>query len=279
MLLTRWHVHDLAGHVLSRMKNNPKADKWKYMIFPAIFEESEYTHPEDPRKPGDALWPTFQDEEYFEQTRASIPDYDWYSIYQQQPRLPGGNVIKRPWLQIIDKAAVPVDLTWVRFWDLAVTEKTKADHTSSGQMAIDENGNIYVRHFINEQQEWPVIRKMMIQQALSEQVAVGVETGSTQKGFFQDLLTIEELRDIPIYGYAPDKSKLLRAQPWIARAQAGKFHVVRGPGVDNYIDELIEFTGMGDEQDNQVDWTSGAYHMFAQDTEVEVDIIGDYEID
>ncbi len=112
MLLTRWHVHDLAGHVIESMKNNPKADKWKYLIFPAIFEESEYTHPEDPRKPGDALWPAFQDEEYFEQTRASIPDYDWYSIYQQQPRMPGGNVIKRPWLKIIDKTAVPVDLNW-----------------------------------------------------------------------------------------------------------------------------------------------------------------------
>ena len=279
MLTTRWHVHDLEGHCIRQMEDTEGGDYWKVISFPAIFEDGPYIHPDDPRKPGEALWPWKKSEKELEALRIEGGQYNWASMWQQTPTPAGGNVIKRPWLQIIERVDVPVDLTWVRFWDLAVTEKTKADHTSSGQMAIDENGNIYVRHFINEQQEWPVIRKMMIQQALSEQVAVGVETGSTQKGFFQDLLTIEELRDIPIYGYAPDKSKLLRAQPWIARAQAGKFHVVRGPGVDSYIDELIEFTGMGDEQDNQVDWTSGAYHMFAQDTEVEVDIIGDYEID
>jgi predicted phage terminase large subunit-like protein len=279
MLLTRWHVDDLAGHVLRNMKDNPDADRWRYIIFPAIYEKGEYTHPDDPRAEGDALWPDFQDEKYFTQTRASIRDYDWYALYQQRPSRPGGNAIKRSWIQMIDANALPVDLVWVRFWDLAVTEKTKADWTASVQLAMDDYGRIYVRHIIHDQVEWPTAREMFVLQAVSDQVAVGIETSATQKGFFQDLLTEERLRDIPIYGYSPDKSKLVRAQPWIARAQAGKFFLVRGAGCDDYIDELVEFTGMDDTHDDLVDATSGAYHMIASDQEPEVIDIGDYEID
>jgi predicted phage terminase large subunit-like protein len=279
MLLTRWHVDDLAGKVLRKMKDDPEADKWRQIVFPAIYEESlkDVMHPEDPRSEGQALWPEFQDEKHFAATRATIGSYHWHSLYQQRPAPPGGSRIKRSWINIIEKNQVPMDLVWVRFWDLAITEKTRADYSASVQLAIDDMGNVYVRNFIRDQQEWPVIRKMIIQQAVSDGIPVGVETSAQQKGFYQDLLTIEELRDIPLYGYAPDKSKLVRAQPWIARAEAGKFFVVRGPGLDDYIDELIEFTGMDDTHDDQVDATSGAYWMLASDIDPEVIDIGDYE--
>ena len=280
MLLTRWHVDDLAGQVLKKMKDDPDADRWRQIIFPAICENAlrDVTHEEDPRKEGEALWPDFQNEKHFAATRASIGSYHWHSLYQQRPQPPGGSRIKRSWLQVIDRAAVPADMTWVRFWDLAVTEKTKADHTASGMMAIDQYRNIYVRDFIREQAEWPKVKRMFMQQAKTDQVPVGIETSGTQAGFFQDLLTEEELSAIPVYGYSPDKSKLVRAQPWIARAEAGKFFLVRGPGLDDYVDELIEFTGMDDTHDDQVDWTSGAYHMFAKDDEPDIEVIGEYEI-
>lgn len=278
MLMTRWHVDDLAGQVLRKAKDDPKADRWKHIIFPAIYEKSEFTHPNDPRAEGQALWPEFQNEQHFDATRATVGSYNWYGLYQQQPTPPGGNVIKRPWLQIIEPHQVPVDMEWVRFWDLAVSEKTKADYTASGQMAIDRDGRIYVRHFIHEQVEWPEAKRMIVQQSRSDGVPVGIESGGVQKAFFQSLLTDQDLRSVPLYGITPDKSKLLRAQPWIARAEAGKFFVVRGPGVDSYVDELVEFTGMDDTHDDQVDWTSGAYKMLCGDTEAVVEDLGDYEI-
>ena len=278
MLMTRWHIDYLAGQVLRKMHDDPQADRWKHIIFPAVYEKSEYTHPDDPRKEGEALWPEFQSEQHFTATRATIGAYNWYGLYQQQPTPPGGNDIKRPWLQIIRPTDVPVDLEWVRFWDLAVTEKTKADYTASGQMAVDQYGRVYVRHFIQEQVEWPVAKRMIVQQALSEQVPVGIETAATQKGFFQDLLADSEMREIALYGFTPDKSKLVRAQSWIARAEAGKFFIVDGPGADRYIDELIEFTGMDDTHDDQVDWTSGAYKMLCGEGEAVIEDLGDYAI-
>lgn len=278
MLLTRWHVDDLAGHVLKKMKDDPAAEKWKYIIFPAIYEKSEYIHPDDLRKEGEALWPAFQDKKYFDTTRATITSYNWYSLYQQQPMMPGGNVIKRHWLNRIRPDQLPYNLEWVRFWDLAVSEKQKADFTASGQMAVDIDGRIFVRGFVHEQVEWPQGKRMIVGTARSEMVPVGIETSAQQKGFFQDLLADPELRDIPLYGYSPDKSKLIRAQPWIARAEAGKFFIVDGPGADKYIDELIEFTGIDDTHDDQVDWTSGAWSMLAGDVEPELEVIGNYEV-
>ena len=43
--------------------------------------------------------------------------------------------------------------------------------------------------------------------------------------------------------------------------EAGKFFIVDGPGASVYIDELIDFTGLDDTHDDQVDWTSGAYML------------------
>jgi predicted phage terminase large subunit-like protein len=282
MLLTRWHVDDLAGHVLKKMKNDPKADKWKYIRFPAIYpddsESHEYLHPEDKRKPGEALWPYRQNEKQYIATKASNVSYNWYSMYQQLPTMPGGNVIKRHWLNRIRPDQLPYNLEWVRGWDLAVSEKQKADFTASGQMAIDIDGRIYVRGFVHEQVEWPQGKRMFKSLARSELVPVGIETSAQQKGFFDDLIADPELREIPIYGYSPDKSKLIRAQPWIARAEAGKFFIVDGPGADNYIDELIEFTGIDDTHDDQVDWTSLAYRMLAGDVEPELEVLGIYEV-
>ena len=46
----------------------------------------------------------------------------------------------------------------------------------------------------------------------------------------------------------------------IRRAEAGKFFVIDGPGAASYIDELVDFTGIDDTHDDQVDWTSGGLY-------------------
>ena len=275
LLNTRWHEDDLSGRILQKMKDDPESDRWKVISFPAIAEDGEYQHPEDKRKEGAALWPEMYDESALKKIKATSGGYDWSALYQQRPSPPGGAVIKRDWLQVIDQP--PGYLMWVRFWDLAVTKKTTADYTASGQMAMDVMGNVYVRNFVREQQEWPTVRRMLVVIANQENCPVGVEEVGTQKGFVQDFLTVKELRSIDIRGYGVDSDKKTRALPWVARAEAGKFYIIRGKGVDEYISELVSFTGMDDKNDDQVDWTSGAYSMLANYIEPEIWEGGEYE--
>ncbi len=275
ILNTRWHQDDLSGRILEKMKDDPESDRWKVISFPAIAEDGDYKHPEDDRKEGEALWPAMYNEKALSKIRATSGGYDWSALYQQQPTPPGGAVIKREWLKVIDRA--PMYLKWVRYWDLAVTKKTTADHTASGQMAMDQDGNVYVRNFVREQQEWPTVKRMIVIISQQERCPVGIEEVATQKGFVQALLTEKSLAMIDLRGYKVDSDKKTRALPWVARAEAGKFYIVRGKGVDSYINELVNFTGMDDKHDDQIDFTSGAYAMLAEYVEPEIYVIGEYD--
>ena len=275
LLNTRWYEDDLSGRILEYVKNEPNYDKWKVVSFPAIAEDSEHRHPEDDREDGEALWPEFYDIKALSKLEAASGTYDWSALFQQRPAPAGGALIKRDWLNVIDSP--PMYLKWVRYWDLAVTKKTTADYTASGQMAMDRDGNVYVRNFVREQQEWPTTKRAIAIIAVQEQCPVGIEEVATQKGFVQSLLTEKSLSKIDLRGYGVDSDKKTRALPWIARAEAGKFYIVRGKGVDDYIDELVRFTGVEDKHDDQVDWTSGAYSMLAEYVEPEMVVIGEYE--
>ena len=83
---TRWHPEDLVGRLLSHAEEDPNADQWELVILPAIAEEAR--HPEDPREPGEALWPERYPVDDLEKIRAAS-SYDWWSQYQQRPRAPG----------------------------------------------------------------------------------------------------------------------------------------------------------------------------------------------
>jgi len=276
MLLTRWHLHDLAGHCIKKMKDDEQASQWRVISLPAIFEKTEFTHPKDKRKEGEILWPNRYPKKFIMIQKAEQGSYDFNALYQQQPSPPGGAVFKREWAKVIEAEDLPPNIYWVRYWDLAVTAKTSADYTASVQMGRDQNNNVYIRRIVREQEEWPVVKKMLKTIAKNEKMVVGIETCGTQKGFFQDLMSDLELFDVPLYAFDEDKDKLTRALPWIARAEAGKFYIVRGKGIDGYIDELVEFTGQGDKHDDQVDATSGCYRMLAEYIEPEVLVLGDY---
>ncbi len=83
---TRWHREDLCGWLLELAKNDPKADQWHVLTLPAICEGEP--HPEDHRKPGEALWPTRYPVAELEKIKANSL-YEWSGQYQQNP-IPAG---------------------------------------------------------------------------------------------------------------------------------------------------------------------------------------------
>lgn len=88
---TRWHPEDLAGRLLKLQEDEPDADKWEVICFPAVCDAPGRAH--DPRAPGEALWPERHSLESLNTKRAASP-YDWASLYQQNPR--GAGAVEWP---------------------------------------------------------------------------------------------------------------------------------------------------------------------------------------
>lgn len=90
IILTRWHEDDLAGRLLEKAKNDPNADQWEIVEFPAIREDMN--NDDDPREIGQALWPQKYPVKRLKKIKASVGSKVWTSLYQQKPT-PGDSAI------------------------------------------------------------------------------------------------------------------------------------------------------------------------------------------
>lgn len=122
--LTRWTSKDLAGKLLSLGEGNEDADKWVVVSFPMI--ATERLSPEDPRKPGDPLWPDRFSMASLIATRATMGSYDWAALMQQDPIASAGTTFERGWFQFYDEdphTLIKEMEEVIMVWDLAVKEK------------------------------------------------------------------------------------------------------------------------------------------------------------
>lgn len=264
LINTRWHEDDLSGRLLEQMKEDPKhADKWSVLSLPAISSGVK----DDPlrRKKGEALWPGEFSKMELAKIKQTSGEYNWASMYQQTPVPAGGEKINREWFNIIDRA--PEGLRWYRYWDLAVSEKQTADYVASIAMARDDFGNLYLRDMIRGQWSWPKTRKNMLNTCKIEDdyvEMIGIEEAGQQRGFIDDLFSDHNFSKYSIISHKPDASKLVRALPWISKAEAGKVFIVRGNWVNPFLEECQHFTGHEDKHDDQIDAVSGAYWMVSK---------------
>ncbi|BAS59849.1 hypothetical protein NIES2135_21060 [Leptolyngbya boryana NIES-2135] len=95
LVMTPWHHDDIAGRLLKVARENPKADQWTVVKFPAIATDD--LHPDDPRQPGEALWEGKYPLEELERIKASVGPYDWSSLFQCSPSREGGNLFNQDW--------------------------------------------------------------------------------------------------------------------------------------------------------------------------------------
>lgn len=78
IVFTRWHEHDLAGHLLEQ-----EPDEWTVVKFPALKEGPPDEI--DPREEGEALWPEKHDAEKLLKVKERNP-HVFGSLYQQDPK-------------------------------------------------------------------------------------------------------------------------------------------------------------------------------------------------
>jgi predicted phage terminase large subunit-like protein len=157
-------------------------------------------------------------------------------------------------------AAAPEGLRWGRYWDLAASTKDAADYTVGVRAALGADGTLYLADLIRGRWEWPDARRVILQTLAAEPgVRVGIEQAGFQLAAVQDVLRDPAALGAAVRAVGVDRDKLARAQPWIARAEAGKVALVRGAWNAEFLAEAEAFPQ--GRHDDQVDAVSGACQL------------------
>ncbi len=162
--LTRWHEDDLAGRLLARMKDDPKAIQWDILEFPAVRVDMD--NGEDPREIGEALWPMKYNLDQLDTIRASAGPRAWGALYQQNPVPVGGAHFNDG---MFDFGAVPYEYDYSFITaDTAYKDKQNNDFTVfslwgilGGQMYLQDIYRKQIKASLVEAEVEGFIRKAM----------------------------------------------------------------------------------------------------------------------
>lgn len=140
IMMTRWHVEDLVGYI----KKNAEKDRIKILSFKAIDE-------------GRALVPALHPLEQLEEMRAAMSSQEWAALYQQQPVVEGGNLIKTGNFVRYTAAPERFDYTFI-VADTAFSDKKKADGSAFLHVGVTGR-KIYLLNGYWKQVGFPDLRR------------------------------------------------------------------------------------------------------------------------
>lgn len=251
IMATRWHEDDLTGRVLKHF-----GEKWDVLSLPALALEGDVLG----RAVGDPLWPERFPLAVLVDIQATLGDYSWSALYQQSPKPAEGNIFKRVWYTPCVRVMPPV-VKSVRYWDLAMSEKTSADYTVGLRMDLGRDGEFYISDVARAQVELHNLAKFIKDVILSD--GVNVKQGFENKGYMtraiKQLAKDPELAQYIIKGYPAEQDKLTRALPFAGHSSLGVVHLIEQPNADVFIEELTMFPN--GTHDDQVDAAAGAWAM------------------
>lgn len=259
LTLTRYHMDDLAGRII-KMDEGLNGEEWTILNIPAILEQEPPAY--DPREVGQALWPDKYDLDKLKRIEKTIGPYEWSAQYQQNPVPAAGGIFKYIWFEPYLDKSPPVKRE-VRFWDLAMSDKTSADYTAGVKFAEGTDGHWYIMDVVRERVDWGNLTEFLAGVMLNDgrNVLQGIEQKGYMSRAIRDLNRDPRLHGFVIRGYPADTNKFTRALPFAAKCGAGLVHVLNRHWTQAYLEELCTFTGEGDTHDDQVDASSGAYLM------------------
>lgn len=251
VLATRWHPQDLSGVLVKEGS--------EYINLPAIAEA------DDPngREVGEALFPKFWPLEALERKRREVLEFSWAALYQGRPRPKGGKVFHEPTFY----TKLPEEFRRALGVDLAYTAKTSADWSICVHLLREERYGELPRFFVfwvdRAQVEAPSFaltlkgRHAKYREAPMLWRASGTEKGAAQ--FIQN-------SGIPLQVLQPPGDKLVSAHEVAAAWNDGRVLVPdteHFPDAEEWIhaflDTLANFTGHGNEIDDDVDALGNAH--------------------
>lgn len=232
LIMTRWHRHDLAGHIL-----DTEPDDWDVIRMPMLADS-----PDDPlgRDMGEMLWP-----QYFTQRMVTDNQRDperWSGLFQQTPLQKEGDFFAVEDFEIVDEA--PDDISLYCGLDLAMTEKQSADATAIVIGGMYDN-TLYIQ-YVEESRVTPdkTIQNLVEKHEVYKFSEVLVEDSPAEKVFktlahkmLRDMGTILPFMPMPTAG----RDKSARLQPLRGLAKMGGVKLVRGNWNADFLRAMTNF--------------------------------------
>ncbi len=278
LFATRWHQDDAIGRMKKLVEDPAKCNGPVEILTLASLIENARQAREDPlqRAIGQALWPDRYPTRILEAIRDRIGSYSWSALYQQEPVPAEGGLFKRANFNRI--TVVPECSQVVRFWDLAMSEKTTADYSVGTKMGMGLDGRTKVLDVARRQIEWDELIGFMADTALRDgpDVVIGFEEKGYMSRAGQALATDSRLHNFSIFGYPKDTDKVTNALPFASRVGLQMVDVLEGHWTETFIDELCGFPKWT--HDDQVDSACGAYEMLGSEAVGALNVADSYEI-
>jgi len=287
VILTRWHPDDLAGRLMA--SDDWKEGRWKHINFPAIKtvpgkkisrrllpeDDPRYLNAQDYRLVNPSqrdvrtdvetpLWPErFPLEDL--KRRQRLNPREFASLYQQQPYIEGGNLIKTEWWQ-----KYPDDLKPEHFVSLVITvdtafKKTEtADYSVAVIAGLDRNGDIYLVDVVRGKYDFPELKQRLIR--LNNQWrgkglrAIYIEDKASGQSLLQELKRESGMSVIP---YKVVHDKVARVNAILPIIEGGRVFIpTAATWLDEFVDEAVSFPNGN--HDDQVDAATMAIDILSR---------------
>ena len=143
VVMQRWAPFDMTGRIVERMKNDPNAERYEIIEFPALLiDEDEYGNPkidENNEPVWKSLWPEFWKVEELLKIKHTMVKWRWNAQYMQNPILETSSIVPRDqWRcwgmdengEIVFDAKPPICTYIIQTWDTAFSAKTLSDYSA-----------------------------------------------------------------------------------------------------------------------------------------------------
>jgi len=234
---TRWHHDDLVGRLLNQSKEDPSADQWDVLHFRALTDKTP-------------LWPERYSLDDLMATKSSVGSRNFEALYQGEPSIAEGNIIKRSWWREYENT--PQYMNKVHSWDTAFSAKGEANYSVCTVWGISDNG-YYLLDVWRGRVDFPELKATAVQLYHRDRPqAVLIEEKATGGPLVQEL---QSAYPIPVLPVQPHKDKITRAYAITPMIEAGKVLIPKAaPWLFDYLEEMSAFpTG---QYDDQVDSTT-----------------------
>jgi predicted phage terminase large subunit-like protein len=255
--MPRWHTDDASGRLQTQQPG-----RWRVVDMPgrSLGESDALGRPD-----GAVLWPEMRDETFHDGARIELGEYGYASFIQCRPSPRGGGMFKWDWWREID--AVPATGQMVRYWDVAGTDVTGAndpDYTAgvlACRMPDQRTALVDVERF---RLSVAARDAKILEVAKSDRatyrgrVTWWFETETGIAGAERTANVVRAVQNVGIacHSERPTGSKVIRAEPFASKAEAGNVVLCPGEWRDAFRLECAQFPTGG--HDDQVDAAVGA---------------------
>ena len=239
---TWWNDDDLAGRLQVAMREDPEADQFEVVKYPAVAEHDEWNDPttdeivrldgEAPehytplRKKGDALHAERYDILKLNRIKKTLPPRFWSALYQQNPVPDDGDYFTK---DMFRRATVPpLKRCHVYIaWDFAISEKKQNDYTVGTVLLQDDDDILHVAEVVRFRSGDSSFIIESILNLSSRWLVPGQILGFEDGQIFRaiQMLLRKRMRERRMYPaievLKPLTDKLVRARPLQGRMQQG----------------------------------------------------------